>query len=128
MSTPKSASKRLLVVDDEAAIRKFVRNVAEPLGWTVLEAANGEMMVNLFNSFMPDLVLLDIVMPEMDGVEVVQWLGEHNCLARIVTMTGYDPSYTQGAAAIGEVYGIKIFRALKKPIPVAELRAILEAE
>jgi DNA-binding response OmpR family regulator len=68
---------RILVVDDDPAIRKFVQVNLEARGYLVLEAADGEEAVRVAEKEKPDLVILDIVMPEMDGFEacrkIRQW-------------------------------------------------------
>lgn len=127
MPMPEPAPKRLLIVDDEAEIRKLIREVAEPLGWTVSEAANGEELMNCINSVNPDLIFLDMVMPGVDGIESVQLLGDQKCTARIVCMTGYSPTYTDAAAQLGNVYGVNVIHTLNKPIPIAKLREVLAA-
>jgi len=64
------SQKRILIVDDDPAIRKFVQVNLEARGYAVVTAENGENGVQTAEKEKPDLVLLDIVMPEMDGFEV----------------------------------------------------------
>ncbi|MCP3921572.1 MAG: response regulator [Desulfobacterales bacterium] len=63
---------RILVVDDEPAIRNSFRNLLEDYNYQVIEASNGAECLKIFPVEKPDLVLLDIKMPEMDGLEVLQ--------------------------------------------------------
>ena len=63
---------RILVVDDEASIRDTLRMILEYEGYDVLQAATGEEGVKLIEREAPDLVFLDIKMPGMDGLEVLQ--------------------------------------------------------
>jgi DNA-binding response OmpR family regulator len=63
---------KILVVDDEASIRKLVRSYLEADGHEVLEGANGEQAVSLTRSSSPDLVVLDVGMPVLDGVEALR--------------------------------------------------------
>lgn len=125
MTTLDPSSKRLLVVDDEAEIRKLVREVAEPLGWKVSEASSGREMMDCFHSVAPDMIFLDIIMLDVDGIEAIQWLGKQRCAARIVAMTGYSPAYTIGATKLGEAHGVNVVHSFQKPIPIAQLRAVL---
>lgn len=125
MKTPDLSSKRLLVVDDEAEIRKLIREVAEPLGWTVSEAASGRELMDCFHSVLPDMILLDIIMFDGDGIEAIEWLGKQNRAARVIAMTGYSPTYVHAASKFGEAQGVHVFHTFNKPIPIAELRAIL---
>ena len=63
---------RVLVVDDEAQIRVVLRAYLEREGYSVEEAATGSAAVDLVGSFSPDLVLLDIGLPDLDGLEVLR--------------------------------------------------------
>ena len=64
---------RLMIVDDALIMRMRIREVATLAGWTVVaEAANGVQAVQLFHELQPDLVTLDMVMPEMDGTQLTQ--------------------------------------------------------
>jgi len=59
--------KRVLIVDDEPAVRRLVRQMLSK-DYTVLEAQNGEEAVNIARSQKPDVILMDILMPKMDGL------------------------------------------------------------
>ncbi len=66
---------RLLIVDDALIMRKRIREIAEDVGWEIAgEAQNGVEALQLFQSEQPDLVTLDIVMPELDGVAALKQL------------------------------------------------------
>jgi two-component system nitrogen regulation response regulator NtrX len=101
MTATDSPAPTLLVVDDEPDVRQLVRNVAEPMGWNVREAASGRELMDCYASVVPDAILLDIIMPDMDGIEVLNWLAEQHTSARIAVMTGYSATYTEVASALG---------------------------
>ncbi len=65
-------SVRLLVVDDEEANRYWLKTVLEPAGYDVIAAKNGREALEMVSARRPDLVLLDLVMPEMSGFDVVE--------------------------------------------------------
>ncbi|MFH2093561.1 MAG: response regulator, partial [Pseudomonadota bacterium] len=65
---------KILTIDDEAYIRQSIVNYLEDFGFTVCEAANGEKGLEVFEREKPDLVLLDLRMPEMDGLKVLEIL------------------------------------------------------
>jgi len=67
---------RILVVDDELTIIKFLRANLEARGYEVLAAVNGTEALRTFEMELPDLVILDIMMPEIDGFEVCRRLRE----------------------------------------------------
>ncbi|HVJ51800.1 MAG TPA: response regulator [Aliidongia sp.] len=118
-------TKRLLVVDDEADFGRFVARVAGALDYDVETTTNATDFMARFHSFDPDIVVLDIVMPEMDGVELVQWLVSVKCRARIIIISGYNPLYAQLAESLAAAQGILSVSTMTKPIKLADLRAIL---
>ncbi len=62
--------KKILIVEDEPDFRTLIRDVLEDKGFEVSEAANGAQGLSLYSSFQPDLVLLDIRLPDMDGIDI----------------------------------------------------------
>lgn len=67
---------RVLVVDDERAIRRFLQVSLTANGHTVFEAANGQEALDLVIAHRPDLIILDLGLPDLDGIEVVRRLRE----------------------------------------------------
>jgi len=68
--------KRILIVDDELSILKFLRSNLEDRGYVVISATNGEEALHLIERELPDLIILDVMMPKMDGFEVCRRLRE----------------------------------------------------
>jgi len=66
------SAARILVVDDEIRIQNFIRSNLRTLGYEVVTASNGLEALKQFHASQPDLVLLDVVMPEMDGMAVLK--------------------------------------------------------
>lgn len=116
----------LFVTDDNAPFREVVRRVAEPMGWRVVECANGrELRALLEAGEEPDLVFLDVLMPEADGVEAVQYLAERGCRAQVVFISGGEPTLTEAAAALATLRGLEVRTSLRKPVNVETLRGLL---
>jgi two-component system, chemotaxis family, chemotaxis protein CheY len=83
--------KRLLVVDDAVFMRKMICGVAAEAGWEVVgEAANGLEAVALYDRLRPDLVTMDLVMPEMGGLEALRQIRAEDPQARVVVVTALD--------------------------------------
>ena len=116
-----AAPRRLMVVDDEPRFAAFVREAAEGAGMQVETAGNGEEAKAVYRRFDPDVIVLDVVMPVMDGVEFVQWLGEEGCRARLVVVTGYNPHYGRLAEKLGQAKGIDSVTVLNKPVRLHQL-------
>ena len=78
-------SKKILLVDDAAFMRKVIKDVLSKAGYTELfEAANGAEAVKMYFEVQPDLVFMDITMPEMDGISAVKEIKKVDPNAKIV--------------------------------------------
>lgn len=82
----------VLIADDHALLRTGVANIIsmEPDLRVVAEAANGREAVEAFERHRPDVTLLDLRMPEIEGVEVVRRIRERDPLAKVIVLTTYD--------------------------------------
>ena len=104
MSTPGRVAL-ILVVDDEAPLRDFLRLLLEELGHRVLEATNGKHALEVARAELPDLVISDIMMPIMGGVELSHRLkGEihkppHGASVPVILMSAAGPAAAEGAPA-----------------------------
>lgn len=114
----------ILIVDDEPLIRKGLAKLVEtnPLGWSVIgEADNGREAIAKLEELKPDLVITDIRMPLMDGLELACHIAAHAPETAVIILTGYrDFEYAQKAIT----YGVKQF--LLKPCPEEEVCRILQ--
>jgi CheY-like chemotaxis protein len=117
--------KRLLVVDDEPEFGEFVRKVATDLGYEVRVTTNGKAFQAAYHELQPTTVVLDMVMPGMDGNEVVLWLMQQHYAANLIIITGYSPDYATDARRLAEFKGLRSVTMLTKPIRLAKLREVL---
>ena len=69
-----STAGRVLLVDDDEVVRRGVRQALEPIGWKVTEAENGQVAVDSLTAARPDVIILDLMMPKMDGFEFLDEL------------------------------------------------------
>lgn len=120
-------TKRMLIVDDEPAFLIVVRRVAERLGYEVESMTDGRDFKQAYVRFDPTVVILDMIMPEVDGIELVEWLAEVRCKAQIIIISGFTPIYAKTAVALGEARGLLSISRLAKPVSLATLTAILTA-
>jgi two-component system cell cycle sensor histidine kinase/response regulator CckA len=126
---PQVGTETLLLVEDEAAVRSSVRRLLEWHGYTVLEARNGEDALRVYDAHEGeiDLVLTDVLMPEMGGHELVERLRERRPDLRVLFMSGYSERafITNGSIPPGTGY-------LEKPFKVEtlmrRLREVLDAD
>ena len=71
-----AAAGKALLVDDDELVRRSVRQALEPIGWQVTEAENGQVAIEAMTAGRPDIIILDLMMPKMDGFEFLdEWRG-----------------------------------------------------
>jgi len=101
---------KILVADDSQFMRKVIRDILEENGHTdIIEASNGNEVIEAYNKHNPDLVLLDIIMPEKDGTEVLAEIVPKGARVLNITAVGQD-SMMEKANALGSLgYIIKPF-------------------
>src|SRR6186997_2693542 len=91
-ASPAAVKARVLLVDDHALLRTGVANIInqEPDLYVVAEASNGLEAVDAFERHRPDVTLLDLRMPVMEGVEAVRRIRERDPQAKVIVLTTYD--------------------------------------
>lgn len=86
--------KKVLIVDDAAFMRLSLKNILEKNGFTVIgEAENGEIAVKKYKELSPDIVTLDITMPEMDGISALKEIKKINKEAKVIMITSMGQEY-----------------------------------
>ena len=79
----------VLIVDDQYGIRILLNEVLQKEGYVTFQAANGVQAINIAKTHAPDLVLLDMKIPGMDGIEILKKLKEHDPTIPVIMMTAY---------------------------------------
>lgn len=110
---------KILIVDDDESFLKILDDFLEANGYEVKLSVDGNQAKNDYTKFQPDIVLTDIVMPSVDGIELLISLREINPELRIIAMsggnTGHGDTYLQMAGNLGANI------ILNKPFKLAEL-------
>jgi CheY-like chemotaxis protein len=119
------SQRRLLVVDDEPDFAQFVSNAAGELGYETRICTHPKEFRRIYADFAPTHIVLDVVMPEIDGIEIMQWLAGQGSTAKVVVTTGYNPQYAKMAGLVGTDRGLEPAKILTKPVRLAALRAAL---
>lgn len=118
-------ARRLLVLDDDAAVRDTIALMAKRLGAEVRACSTLTEFEDLLATFAPDLLLIDLMMPEVDGIDVIARLGPH-CQAAIYVMTGADKRTFEASRGVLQAARAEIAGFLHKPFSARELRQVLE--
>lgn len=92
----------VLVVDDDPVIRRFVRAVLEPVGYRVEEAASGQDALACIDELRPGVVVLDVMMPDLTGVDVVRQVGGGTVKVLMLTAVD-DPDVERESIEAGAV-------------------------
>ena len=116
---------RLLIVDDEIEFARYVATVAEGLGFETEIFDHAHPFQEACRNNSPDAVLVDMVMPDMDGIELVTWLSQRGATAHLMVATGYNPKYAEMAEILGAQSTFSSITKLQKPIRAVELREVL---
>lgn len=110
--------KHILVVDDDEMMRAFIRELLKINNFKITEAANGKLGLKEFRENTPDLVITDIIMPEMEGISFIRELRSYNKDIPIIAMTGNVHGRMEEFLDISSQLGAD--EVLRKPIKSKE--------
>jgi CheY-like chemotaxis protein len=110
----------ILVIDDEPQMRRLIARLLKGAGHAVREAANGNDGIALFHEALPALVITDILMPDMEGIEMIRLLHQEAPNLPILAISGGGRAvYLRAATELGAT------AALEKPFGAEQLLAIV---
>ena len=113
----------LLIVDDEIDIREFAKNFFKKRGITVYTASGGREALEIIEQEKPELVLLDVRMEEMTGVEVLRELRKRNNSTKVIMVTGVEEP-----EVMDEVRTLGVVQYIHKPLILEELEKVVLGE
>lgn len=114
--------KKILIIDDENLVRSVINIALTNKGYKVYEADNGKTGIQMFIDIDPDIVITDVNMPEMSGIEVTKNIKENKVDADVVIMTGYGTE-----ELIIEALRVGASNYINKPVDFKELFNILDS-
>lgn len=106
--------KKILVIDDDEKIRNMLNRILKASGYDIYEAENGKVGIKVFNQNTFDLAIVDIIMPEMEGLETIRILKKTDGRCKIISMTGGGCNAPATYLKISKALGADI--SLLKPI------------
>jgi two-component system, response regulator, stage 0 sporulation protein F len=110
-------NKKVLIVDDQNGIRILLMEVFNSEGYTTYQAANGKLALDIVRKESPDLVLLDMKIPGMDGLEILKHLKEIDPAIKVIMMTAYGE-----LDMIKEATNLGALMHFTKPFDIDEMR------
>ncbi|HJV86068.1 MAG TPA: EAL domain-containing response regulator [Noviherbaspirillum sp.] len=117
---------RLLILDDDTEMGKMIGLVAQKAGFVVRICVDAEQFFAELGSWAPSHIALDLVMPAVDGVEVLRRLANHRCRARIIITSGLGVRVLESASRSAAERGLDIAGVLPKPFKPQILRELLQ--
>lgn len=121
-----NAENRLLIVDDEPAICAVIERVAAPLGFVVRSLSQSAQFRETLQDFAPSVLILDLKMPDCDGVQLLQHVRDSGCGAHVIVISGMDQRVLNTAEKLGRSQGLKMLGVLQKPLRRADLERHLQ--
>ncbi|HTA45103.1 MAG TPA: response regulator, partial [Bryobacteraceae bacterium] len=119
---PNTTSTRVLVVDDDPRQRSILAEMVESLGFTAISAGDGVEAMELQAESPADVIFTDLIMPRMDGFELLRTLESRGDRTPTIVLTGFGSI----EKAISVVHDLKAFWYVEKPVQPAMLRALVE--
>lgn len=112
--------KKILVVDDQYGIRVLLCEILQKDGYQMHEAANGVQALKIVEEEQPDLVLLDMKIPGMDGLEILKRIKEENAHVNVIMMTAYGE-----LNLINEAMNLGAITHFAKPFDIDDIRQVI---
>ena len=122
-----SPLRSILAIDDDSDICELISSTAESRGLRCVATTSPATFFDALTS-VPSLIFLDLIMPEMDGVEVLRQLGQRQCKVGIVLISGVGRRIVEVAEELAQAHGLSTVGYLQKPFRVTELEDIFDAQ
>ncbi len=120
-------TKKLLILDDEPAVGQLISDIAESAGFSCRYVASPSLFLQSICDWEPTHVAIDLKMPEMDGLEVMEQLAGLGCKAEIIILSGVDARVLDAAARSAADYGLNFVGILSKPFAPKAITRLLSA-
>jgi CheY-like chemotaxis protein len=118
-------AKKLLVVDDQAGITRVVEMIARQLGLNVRSLNSSAQATETFIAFKPNILMLDMIMPEKDGIDVLNEILLTGYPVKVVLTSGFSESYLRLAEGVAKFHENPDVSILRKPFRREELMDLL---
>jgi len=123
-----SSQNRVLIVDDDPRICRIIKRVANKLGVESFTIDDSALFESAYLEYEPNIILMDLQMPKLDGIELLRKLAGQNSSSAIVLVSGMDKSVLETTEDLGKSLGLNMAGVLVKPIDIDKLNEILETQ
>ncbi len=115
-----SERPRVLIVDDDAILRTQIARYLSDQGYSCLEAEDGSQAIDALEAHHPEVVLLDIKMPDISGIDVAGIVADMGPQPKIILMSGYLDAVNEAKRA-----NLEVFAVIEKPVPLRTIAQFL---
>jgi len=123
--TRQALAKRLLAVDDNADSAELVARVAAKSGYEVRSLTETRSLRAVLEEWKPEVITLDLCMPEEDGIGIFATLHESGFQGELVIISGQDDWLRKTASRLASARGLRVAADLSKPVDLSVLRSLL---
>jgi EAL domain-containing protein (putative c-di-GMP-specific phosphodiesterase class I) len=117
--------RRALIIDDDPAIAELVANAARSSGFEAIATTDPAEFKTLMEEDPAGLVVLDLQMPDVDGIELLRHLAESDASPGVILMSGAEGRIVAAAERLARQYDLNVRAVMRKPFRLAELRNVL---
>jgi EAL domain-containing protein (putative c-di-GMP-specific phosphodiesterase class I)/ActR/RegA family two-component response regulator len=118
-------ANRLLILDDDASVAMTIAAIAEGIGFAVRSCFAPDDFFEAVEGWRPSHIAVDLVMPTLDGMEVLRLLAERRCRAQVIVTSGMGTKVLESAQRSAAERGLSISGILPKPFRAQQLRSLL---
>jgi EAL domain-containing protein (putative c-di-GMP-specific phosphodiesterase class I) len=115
----------VLAVDDETDFLELIQQIGEGVGCDVITAHSAQEFRDQLSRRQPSLILLDLQMPGMDGIEALRYIARQGIRSGILLASGMDQRVLASARQLGDSLGLRMLGALQKPAMLEEIESLL---
>lgn len=121
-----NGEERLLIIDDELKMAKIVAKGGEMSGYVTAYTDKADEFYHRLATWCPTVVIVDLQMPDTDGIELLRGMAAQGATAKVVVCSGIDARTIDTTIRLGTELGLEMGGALNKPVRLAEIRNLLE--
>lgn len=125
LAETQSGNRRLLILDDDPEVNQTICAIARRAGFKTFSTTEPEQFFQTIASWTPTHLVLDLVMPNADGVEIIKQLGRHAISCQLIIVSGLGGRVLEAAAKTATENGLNVSGVLPKPFSSARLRSLL---
>lgn len=115
----------LLIVDDEPDMANFIAIAGESVGYEIKITHSGREFQQEYLGCDPALIVMDVAMPDMDAIQLLEWLGDAGNGVPVILISGYGDHMLSWASTLGRKMGNTVIQTLSKPIKLELLENVL---